>query len=142
MKCPHDGTELTAAKYEADIEVDRCGECKGMWLDYHELERIQDTCEKDYADEIRQLPNLVGNAYAMALARSKHGIECPQCGQAMERREHGCCSQVMIDVCPHCRGIWLDHGEIEALEVFFERTLAETRKVRSGFFARMTDLFG
>jgi Zn-finger nucleic acid-binding protein len=59
----------------------------------------------------------------------------------MERREHGYCSQVMIDTCPKCRGIWLDQGELEALEVFFERTVAETEEVRTGFFARLADLF-
>mgnify|MGYP006131629315 CR=1 FL=1 len=141
MKCPHDGRELTTANYEADIEVDKCGECNGMWLDYRELDRIQDTNEKDYADEIQKLPNLVGDAYAMALSRSKPAVQCPKCDQAMERREHGFCSQVMIDVCPKCRGTWLDGGEIASLEVFFERTLSETREVRSGFFAKLANLF-
>lgn len=141
MKCPIDGGALAPQTYEANIEVDQCGSCGGMWLDPKELERIQDTQDRDYSEEIKQLPDLVGQAYAMALAKSKPAVSCPKCDQTMERREHGSCSQVMIDVCPHCRGIWLDKGEIDALEVFFERTSAETEEVRHGFFARLKDFF-
>jgi hypothetical protein len=112
-----------------------------MWLDCQELEQIQGTFEHDHADQLKQLPDLVGKAYAMALARSRPEIHCPRCDRAMERREHGGCSQILIDVCPQCRGIWLDKGELEALEVFFERTLAKTREARSGFFQRLVDLF-
>jgi Zn-finger nucleic acid-binding protein len=141
MKCPIDTTDLTRQRYEDDIDVDQCPECGGIWLDYQELERIQESRQRDYSEQLGQLPDLVGAAYAMALARSKPEIQCPGCGGAMERREHGGCSQVMIDVCPQCRGIWLDKGEIGALEVFFERTAVETAQARSGFFAGLIDFF-
>ena len=141
MKCPLDGHELARQRYEADIDIDKCPECGGIWLDHKELERIQDTREHDYSDEIKQIPNLVNQAYAMALARSKPTVQCPSCGQEMERREHGSCSQVMIDVCSSCRGIWLDNGEINALEIFFERARSETAEIRSGFLAGLLDFF-
>ena len=141
MKCPLDGGELSRQNYEDNIEVDKCSQCGGIWLDYKELERIEETVERDYAEEIQQLPDLIDGAYAMALARSKPATECPKCNQTMERREHGGCSQVMIDVCPHCRGVWLEEGEIRALEVFFERTKSETQEVRSGFMASLIDFF-
>jgi Zn-finger nucleic acid-binding protein len=112
-----------------------------MWLDADELERIEELSVNDYQEEIRQLPNLVDQAYAMALARSKPEVKCPQCGAEMERREHAGCSQVLIDACPKCRGVWLDEGELQALEVFFERTQSETREVRVGFFGRLMRLF-
>jgi Zn-finger nucleic acid-binding protein len=141
MKCPLDGSELSRQTYEADIETDKCPDCGGIWLDHKELERIQGTREHDYSEEIRQLPNLVGQAYAMALAKSKPEVQCPSCDRSLERREHGGCSQVMIDVCPSCRGIWLDNSEVSALEVFFERAKAETKEMRSGFFAGLMDFF-
>ncbi len=141
MKCPNDGTPLNQYTYEADIQVDQCPSCRGMWLDADELERIEESSVNDYQEEIRQLPNLVEQAYAMALARTKPTVRCPQCGAEMERLEHAACSQVLIDACPKCRGVWLDEGEIQALEVFFERTKSETREVRVGFFARLMHLF-
>ncbi|AEF93846.1 hypothetical protein Desca_0971 [Desulfotomaculum nigrificans CO-1-SRB] len=37
---------------------------------------------------------------------------CPACSAEMRQaRKEG----VIIDVCPSCRGIWLDHGELEKI---------------------------
>ena len=39
-------------------------------------------------------------------------ITCPCCKKEMEIRDrHG----VEIALCPHCRGIWLDKGELDRL---------------------------
>ena len=141
MKCPLDGHELVRQRYEADIDIDKCPECGGLWLDHQELERIQDCREHDYSEEIKQIPNLVNQAFTMALARSKPAVQCPSCDQVMERREYGSASQVMIDVCTSCRGIWLDNGEINALELFFERARSDTAEIRSGFLAGLMDFF-
>ncbi len=142
MKCPVDGNDLVQQTYEAGIEVDKCPACGGIWLDEQELQRIEDSTENDYQDEIGKLPDLAGQAYAMAFARSKPPVNCPRCDREMERREHGSCSQVMIDICPSCRGVWLDQGEIELLEIFFERAQVDTKEIRTGFFSRLTDFFG
>jgi Zn-finger nucleic acid-binding protein len=125
MNCPHDRTPLESRDYEASIQVDECSSCGGRFLDQGELSKIQETVERDYSDRLKNLPDLVGSAHAAALASSKPPIECPKCSVAMERREHGYTSQILVDVCPQCRGVWLDRGELEALEVFFERVQRE-----------------
>lgn len=51
----------------------------------------------------------------------------------MDRREHGYCSQIMIDVCHECQGVWLDKGEVQALEVFFERSHLDDKEIKTGF---------
>ncbi|NND98443.1 MAG: zf-TFIIB domain-containing protein [Pirellulaceae bacterium] len=141
MKCPVDGSELAKETYEASTEIEKCLTCGGVWLDEKELERIQDSTERDYTDEVKEFPNLVDRAYAMALAQSKPPVTCSVCNSVMERREHGGCSQILIDVCPQCRGVWLDHGELTALEVFFERAGLESEEIRTGFFASLKQLF-
>lgn len=46
----------------------------------------------------------------------------------MDARPYGMGSQIVIpDVCPEDCGIWLDEGELAALETFFERSQAETK---------------
>ena len=47
-------------------------------------------------------------------------MKCPRCPDAMldEHQRNG----VRIDVCEHCRGIWLDRGE---LEKFIARTFED-----------------
>jgi len=48
----------------------------------------------------------------------------------------------MTDVCPYCHGIWLDRGELAALEVFFETTKTEASLIRKNFFANLLGNFG
>jgi Zn-finger nucleic acid-binding protein len=126
MKCPRDGSDLTAKIYEAKIEVDECGSCQGTWLDKGELEAIQATVERDYSKELSRAPNVVRDS-AEAVAQEKRGpIACPKCNAEMDVRPYGMGSQVVIDVCPAGCGLWLDKGELAALEQFFERSQAET----------------
>lgn len=37
---------------------------------------------------------------------------CPNCGETLRERER---SGIEIDVCPVCRGMWLDRGELDKL---------------------------
>lgn len=141
MRCPVDSEELQKAIYEAHIEVDQCPSCAGMWLDYGELETIQDSREKDYSEELRMIPNFFDKSYESALARSEGTYYCPDCRREMEKREYGYCSLIMIDVCPSCRGVWLHKDEIKELEIFFERSRSEAKDIRQGFFKSLGSLF-
>ena len=39
MKCPKCGSDLQEINYQS-VMIDRCGECKGIWLDMGELELL------------------------------------------------------------------------------------------------------
>jgi uncharacterized protein len=41
MRCPVDGTTLALAE-RSGVEIDYCPECRGLWLDRGELDRIID----------------------------------------------------------------------------------------------------
>lgn len=41
MKCPTDGATLTMSE-RAGVEIDYCPECRGVWLDRGELDKILD----------------------------------------------------------------------------------------------------
>jgi uncharacterized protein len=47
-------------------------------------------------------------------ARSARGepLRCPNDGARLVEIEH---SEVLIDACPECRGIWLDRGELDKI---------------------------
>jgi Zn-finger nucleic acid-binding protein len=141
MKCPRDESVLETRIYEADIEVDACPSCGAMWLDSGELEKIEEVREHDYLEELKRIADYIGNAYEMARQQARPDICCPKCGSEMASREYAYCSQVMIDVCPKCAGIWLDKGEIQALEIFFERSRMETKGIRRGFWKSLARLF-
>jgi rubrerythrin len=41
-----------------------------------------------------------------------HWLHCPKCGQELDQEHYG---KVEIDVCPSCKGLWLDANEMEAI---------------------------
>ena len=125
MKCPRDQSELKAKEYEANTQVDVCPQCEGMFLDKGELETIQEAKEHDHSAALAEAPDPVREMLKNARSHKSGPAACPKCGAEMTARSYGFGSQIEIDVCPDDCGIWLDKGEIEALEVFFERSQAE-----------------
>ena len=44
--------------------------------------------------------------------RSSHYMKCPKCGADLAEQEF---HHVKVDVCPDCKGMWFDGGEIEMI---------------------------
>jgi len=122
MKCPRDGTSLITEPVAGNAVIDRCPSCSGVWLDQRELELLQQQSDVPAArlDDI----DLIGGAYELARQRARPEIACPRCSEPLAALEYAYCSQILIDRCIKCGGVWLDQGELEALERFFKR---ETR---------------
>lgn len=114
--------------------MDRCHSCDGVWLQKSELEAIQELPERDYSKDLQGV-DVVALAYERARQSTKPVASCPECEGSMYAEEYAYCSQILVDRCGTCGGIWLDSGELSALEKFFER---ETR-VRKGFFASLLE---
>ena len=41
--------------------------------------------------------------------KETHWMHCPKCGQKLSAEK---CGSVELDVCPSCKGVWLDMGEL------------------------------
>ena len=48
MKCPNDSATLVMSE-RAGVEIDYCPECRGVWLDRGELDKILDRAEAEAA---------------------------------------------------------------------------------------------
>lgn len=86
--------------------MDRCRDCGGAWFDADELGRL-------LALDARELKPLTrGSEHPAANALD---ARCPRDGNAFLRvvspRDRG----VILDMCPACRGVWLDGGEFARL---------------------------
>ena len=46
MDCPVDGTQLMMSERQG-IEIDYCPECRGVWLDRGELDKIIERADRD-----------------------------------------------------------------------------------------------
>jgi Zn-finger nucleic acid-binding protein len=143
MNCPRCKSVLTTRTYEAEVKVDECPDCHGVWLDASDLKQIEDTVENDYSEQLKTPDNTVGRSFEMARQQSLPDIDCPKCGRRMVKKERHHASGVLVDQCPGCAGFWLDRGELESLEVFTERLRQEERRdAQRGFFAGLRRLLG
>lgn len=49
MKCPIDGTTLSITERK-DVEIDYCPECRGVWLDRGELDKLIALSDQNMTD--------------------------------------------------------------------------------------------
>ena len=120
MDCPRCQLMLRNTDYEG-VEVDLCDNCWGMWLDTGELEEILDVRDMHFsAAEKKQFMDLKRGG-AEALARQNDQVNCPHCGNPMDVIEADAGITLVIDRCPE-HGIWLDSGEIKAVQTVAEKS--------------------
>lgn len=92
-----------------DHLLDRCPVCQGLFFDAGELESLVRLAH--LLSEVRLDEPEIDAAPAEEVARE---VLCPADGAAMSPEDLG---GVTIDVCPSCRGIWLDGGELAAIKL-------------------------
>jgi len=57
MKCPNDSATLVMSE-RSGVEIDYCPECRGVWLDRGELDKILDRAEAEFAKAAPQQPTV------------------------------------------------------------------------------------
>ncbi|RME22976.1 MAG: hypothetical protein D6806_12070 [Deltaproteobacteria bacterium] len=107
MRCPKCNSEMKKVTVRK-IEVDRCPSCGGIFLDKGELEAIDD------AD--------IGAVFDRgAWSRQKPEMDeveafCHRCRRTMMKLRAA--GDVNIDWCDQCEGVFLDRGELAALDLY------------------------
>jgi len=119
MNCPRCNSELEVENHKG-IEIDRCPQCQGMWLDYGELDQLEDTVLD--RDEIKG---------TMVFSSLQGKLLCPKCGEAMQR--FNCRAyNLELDLCEQGHGTWLDAGEEKrVLELMEQRIKDLGRKAKA-----------
>jgi uncharacterized protein len=51
-------------------------------------------------------------ASEQARLKQLHWMHCPKCGNRLAVEKYG---EVEVDVCPSCKGLWLDANELETI---------------------------
>lgn len=110
MYCPRCQSVLTKKYYKGMMEVDYCPRCRGMWLDFNELDRLEDVVfDQDH--------------FKGSLIHREAPVEnrCPVCETPMLEFQYRL-YHLKLDACSHKHGFWLDAGEDEhVLEVMRKR---------------------
>jgi Zn-finger nucleic acid-binding protein len=109
-----------------DVVLHKDPETGGYWLRFVELQSLTDM-QDTHIDEV----------FTGETVTAHHGRHCPEDGTELlefEFQEH---SGVKLDICPKCKGIWLDAGELTALLGYMDKQkfaphIAETEHVDFG----------
>lgn len=106
MRCPKCESEFATFTY-ANVEVDRCANCGGIWFDAREkedLEQIKGAETIDFGDK------RVGKKY-----NEMRNINCPKCNVRMVRVADRTQFHIEYESCPTCLGTFFDAGEFKDL---------------------------
>ena len=117
MNCPKCDSELTKKYYKGMFEVDACPNCRGMWLDFHELDALEDVVFDD-------------DTHKGSLIHFKTHTEasCPHCGSALDEFQYRLYDLKLETCTANDHGFWLDAGEDERVMELMEKRAAETRR--------------
>ncbi len=105
--CPSQLSEITAYGLKVDVCTESCG---GVWFDAGELERVDELHERVDSRVLRPLTN------QKVVVDRNRPKDCPRCaGKRLKIELEDSLSEVEIDICPGCEGVWLDFGELATL---------------------------
>ncbi len=123
--CPVCREPMVAYELEG-VEIDRCLECGGTWLDAGELETLTELAGADAAELARAL---AGRGWARRTRR-----RCPRCPRRLTEFQIGEQERIEVDRCPADHGLWFDRGEMEAV---IRAHAAGKAGAVAGFFAEL-----
>lgn len=112
-----------------DLKLARCFTCHGIWFDKNELKKVIDERDTD----------LSWMHFDLWTEKEKFGVArgkklCPECKKSMAIIKYDN-SDVEVDVCADCGGVWLDSGEFTKIIDFLEKALL--KKDVPGYIAEM-----
>ena len=116
MECPRCHSAELALKDHKGIEVDKCPQCDGLWLDHHELDQLEDLV----LDEDRMKGSMV-------YSKRESEISCPKCQGPMTTFNYRAYN-LPIDVCKEGHGFWLDKGEEERVLELMEKRIHDLKR--------------
>jgi len=122
LMCPKcQGRLHEEALKSSGVRVDSCPSCRGMWFERDEL------ATHSAAVEGRLVPSADAGI---------SGRRCPACGVPMTKFKYSG-TEVEVDLCEECRGVWLDLGELKRLEAG-----ASPEDESGGFLGLLRSVFG
>lgn len=119
MHCPACESKLATITYEG-VEFETCNTCGGCWLDADELGQIVRLREKRFTAEQRSAIDTAGRIPGLPVESIERELTCPGCNASTGPINYGGDTGIIIDRCPKCRGIWLDVGELEHIQMLVE----------------------
>ena len=113
-RCPVCKVQTDPITYEG-VSIFNCGSCGGNWLTAVELAGILHKRELVMPEPVQQALMDLADAND-----STQELWCLTCGKAMVREQFKHWPEIQIDRCEKCGGLWLDRGELEKCQIYWE----------------------
>lgn len=115
--CPVCKTALVT-KCCGKVEALHCPACGGFWVQKNRIGRI-----------LQRYMRYIAKRHDRSLGRRERvnprevepgKLECPVCARPMRKLNYAYNSNVIVDTCKSCDGLWFDRGELERTADFFK----------------------
>lgn len=129
MRCPVCKSQLTQVKSKSAI-IDICPNCRGIWFDSGELGdfvKPLSTSEQIPPEKIKLFQRR--NVKTLYKIKEKDRL-CPKCGKKLQKFNFSYDSNIFLDKCPDCGGIWADGGEVAAIASYLKEDPTTTAVAR------------
>jgi Zn-finger nucleic acid-binding protein len=106
------------------LTIDHCPRCGGVWFDYGEVQQLRRSEPKVLWELVAQreaVHQMQCHACQAFVGRSDEKcagcgranvLDCPKCGRQMAVEFY---QGMRLDACTHCRGVWFDRHELDAI---------------------------
>jgi len=113
-RCPKCKVQTVLVRYEG-AAVRMCGQCGGHWVSPIALKAISNRRDTEFNEAVKE--------QFLRMAERSNSTEtllCMGCGKYMVKERFKDWDDIVIDRCPGCGGIWLDPGELEKIQIYWE----------------------
>ena len=115
-RCPKCGVPLCRVEIQG-VPVHTCPDCRGELIEDLRLKAIERRGDPDWSDADK-------DAFCRLADQSNNldEILCPRCSRIMRKFLFRNYANLQVDQCPECRCYWLDAGEMEKMQIFYQET--------------------
>ena len=113
-RCPICNVRTDRLEYEG-VRVRQCPQCSGYWVTPMSVRRIMHEREQSWPEAVQRKFIEIADA-----SDTRRRLTCPTCREPMRKESFKGWREITIDQCPTCKAIWLDPGELEKIQIFWE----------------------
>jgi len=110
---------MASRAYEGKL-IEHCSNCLGHWVAKAKLQHVVVTRLFRFdAGLALQLAKAPANR-TISAAESSRNLACPSCNVELAPRKFADDTPIVVNRCSACEGTWLDHHELEQVQMIVE----------------------
>ena len=119
MQCPACNGTLRAVKAK-NFVIDVCLVCRGVWFDSDEFAPFARQLSE--REDLKPPPPTPFESRSVVHANKVYEEQrgCPKCATDLRKFNYAYDSNIILDKCPNCGGIWTDYGEIQNVAAYLK----------------------